>query len=329
MKKQILSAVLILSFLTAGFLSCKKDEKVVLKVGYGGSLCEAALHLAYERGYFAEEGLEVELIKLASGAGFDAITAGQVDATFNLMAAMVQPLANGLPAKITTGLHTGCDKVLVKADSGITRPQDLRGKKVGIPSMTGSPTVYTKRVLADHGVNISAGNAEVEFILYNVTDLPLVLANGSVDAIAMNDPTATIAANEYGYVVLLDSAIDEPYKDQYCCVAYVSDRILARNRDLAVKYTRAMQRAGEYVQGHQDEAARIQLENNWVAGDLEVNAQVLKTFYYIPSVSRAYETFGIMAAELQAIGMLDKDVDVETLRRNSFVFLEGLEDAYR
>ncbi|MDR0320955.1 MAG: ABC transporter substrate-binding protein, partial [Treponema sp.] len=201
MKKRVLSTVLILMVLTVVFSSCsgKKDGKFVLNVGYGGSLCEAALHLAYEKGYFAEEGLDVELIRLASGTAFDALTAGQIDASFALMAAIVPPLANGLPAKITTGLHTGCDKTLVKADSGITSPTDLRGKKVGIPSMNASPAVYTKRVLAEHGVNIRADNSEVEFIIYNVSDLPLVLANGSVDAIAMNDPTATIAVIEYGY----------------------------------------------------------------------------------------------------------------------------------
>jgi NitT/TauT family transport system substrate-binding protein len=42
-----------------------KAEDIVLKVGYGGTLCEAPLHMAVEKGFFEEEGLKVDLIKLA------------------------------------------------------------------------------------------------------------------------------------------------------------------------------------------------------------------------------------------------------------------------
>jgi len=331
MKK--VSVVLMVSFVAVLvlFSACKKkdQEKFVLNIGYGGSLCEAPLHIAYEKGFFKEEGLEVELIKLASGTAFDALTAGQIDACFALLAAIIQPLSNGLPAKITTGLHTGCDVTLVKANSGIKKPEDLRGKKVGIPSMTGSPTVYTKRVLADLGVDIRPESSEVEFIIYNNTDLPLVLANGSVDAIALNEPTSSIAANEYGYVALMDSAVDEPYKDQYCCVAYVSDRLVEKHKDIAEKYTSAMQKASAYIQGHQEEITKIQIEKTYVAGNAEVNAEVLKKFNYIPSVSGAYKQFGVIAPQLQEIGMLSKDVDVEALRKNSFAEFKGIDAKYK
>ncbi|WP_461248671.1 ABC transporter substrate-binding protein, partial [Treponema sp. R6D11] len=168
----------------------KSKEDFVLNIGYYGILCEAPVHIAYEKGYFKDEGIEVELIKLASGTAFDALTAGRIDAGFALLAAIIPPLSNGLPAKITSALHTGCDVTLVKPDSGIKKAEDLRGKKVGIPSMTASPAVYAKRVLADHGVDIRAESSQVEFVIYNVSDLPIVLANGTVDAIAMNEPTA-------------------------------------------------------------------------------------------------------------------------------------------
>jgi len=331
MKKfSVVSAVFLVSVLVL-FGACKKknQENFVLNIGYGGSLCEAPLHIAYEKGYFKEEGLDVELIKLASGTAFDSLTAGRIDACFALLAAIIQPLSNGLPAKITTGLHTGCDVTLVKADSGIKKPQDLRGKKVGIPSMTGSPTVYTKRVLADLGVDIRPESSEVEFIIYNQTDLPLILANGSVDAIALNEPLSSIAANEYGFVALMDSAIDAAYKDQYCCVAYVSNRLFEKNKDIAEKYTRAMQKASAYIQGHQEEITRLQIEKNYVAGNADVNAKVLKKFNYIPSVSGAYKQFGVLAPQLQEIGMLSKEINVEALRKNSFAEFKGIDAQYK
>ena len=305
------------------------NSDFVLRVGYGGSLCEAPLHMAVEKGFFEAEGLKVELVKLAPGTIFDSITANQIDAGFSLLASLIQPLSNGLPIKITTGLHTGCDKVLVKKDSGLEKPEDFKGKKIGVPSMSSSPIIFTKRVLADNGVGVSVENSEVEFLVYSTTDLPLALANGAVDAIAMNDPTATIAANENDLAVVFDSALDEPYSEQYCCSAFVRENIAADYPDVALKYTRAMQAASAWVQENQDEVTKIQVENKWVAGDAEVNAKVLKTFNYIPSYSGAYEIFGITAPQLQAVGMLDKSIDTKALLENSFVFLEGIDEKFK
>jgi len=302
----------------------EQKSDYVLRIGWGGSLCEAPLHMAVEKGFFEEEGLKYELVKLAPGTSFDAITANQIDAGFGLLASLIQPLSNGLPVKITTGLHTGCDKVLVKADSGITGPKDFIGKKVGVPSFTSSPYVFAKRVLADNGVDVTLENSEVEFIVYSTADLPLALEKGAVDAIAMNDPTATIAAREYNFKVIFDSALDEPYKDQYCCSAYVRENIARDYPETAARYTRAMQKASAWVQENKDEVARIQVENKWVAGEAEVNAAVLKTFNYIPSYSKAYDMFGILARQLQKVGMLAPDVDTEALQKNSFIKLENL-----
>lgn len=297
----------------------------VLRIGWSGSLCEAPLHMAVEKGFFDEVGLKYELIKLAPGTAFDAVTANQIDASFGLLASLIQPLSNGLPIKITSGLHTGCDKVLVKPDSGIAKPADFVGKKVGVTSYTASPYIYAKRVLADAGVDVTAESGKVEFVVYAVADLPIALQNGAVDAIAMNDPTATIAANADGLNIVFDSAKDAPYKDQYCCSAYVRENIAADYPDIALKYTVAMQKAAAWAQNNQDEVAEIQVANKWVAGDAKVNAGVLKTFNYIPSYEGAYEIFGITAPQLQEVGMLDKDVDTDALLKNSFHHLNGLE----
>lgn len=306
-----------------------KAEDFVLKIGYTGSLCEAPVHMALEKGFFEKEGLKVDLIKLAPGTNFEAITAGKIDASFGLLASLIQPLSNGLPIKITSGLHTGCDKLLVPSDSGIHSLPDLKGKRIGVPSMTSSPIIFTKRALADAGVGISEKNMEVEFAVFNASDLPLALKNGSIDAIAMNDPTAAVAQKEYGLTTLADSAVTAPYKDQYCCSAYVSDNLTKEHPEIAAKYTRAMQQASAWIQKNQDETAKIQVEKKWVAGNAEFNASVLKTYNYIPSVKGAYDAFGITAKQLQQVGMLGAAVDVDTLHKNSFIKLENVQDSVK
>ncbi|HOK42374.1 MAG TPA: hypothetical protein PLD49_01730 [Thermoclostridium caenicola] len=129
---------------------------------------------------------------------------------------------------------------------------------------------------------------------------------------------------ENNFTVIFDSAIDEPYKDQYCCSAYVRENIAREYPEIAAKYTRAMQKASAWVQENKDETARIQVENKWVAGDAKINAEVLKTFNYIPSYSQAYDMFGLLAEQLQKVGMLEADVDTKALQQNSFVKLDNI-----
>lgn len=329
-KKMAIIAVTVIATLllsACGQKPVTKAEDFVLKIGYSGSLCEAPVHMAVEKGFFAEEGLKVDLIKLAPGTTFEAITAGKIDAAFGLLASLMQPLSNGLPIKVTTGLHTGCDKVLIPADTGIKTLADLKGKRIGVPSMTSSPIIFAKRALADAGVGVGEKNMEVEFVVFTASDLPIALKNGSVDALAMNDPTAAVAQKEFSLITLVDSAVTEPYNKQYCCSAYVHDNIAKDHPEIAAKYTRAMQKASAWIQKNQDEAAKIQVEKKWVAGDAVFNASVLKTYNYIPSVKGAYDAFGITAKQLQKVGMLNESVNVEALHKNSFVFLKDVQDS--
>lgn len=331
MRKRLIALVaaslsILLTFTGCSKSSTEKTEDYTLKIGYSGSLCEAPLHMAVEKGFFDDEGLKVDLIKLAPGTAFEAVTAQKVEAGFGLLSSLIQPLSNGLPIKITSGLHTGCDKILAPKGTGINSIKDLKGKRIGVASLTSSPAIYAKRVLADAGISVSTDKMEVEFIVFSANDLPLALKNGSVDALGMNDPTAAIAAKEYDLNTIADSAVDEPYKNQYCCAAYVRDNVVADHPEVAAKYTRAMQKASAWISQHQDETTQIQVEKKWVAGDAAFNANVLKTYNFIPSYSSAYNAFGPTAKQLQAVGMLDKSVDIDALQNKSFAKLDGVPD---
>ena len=301
-------------------------DDYTVRIGYAGGLCEGAVHMAKELGYFDLLGVNVEYIKIESGAGFAAVTGGTVDMSFSLLATLVEPLANGLDVKILTGVHTGCDKILVKPDSGITSAEDLKGKTVGITSYTASPYIFLRRVLADNGILVNDANSEVSFVVYSASDLPLALQNGAVDAVAMNDPTAYVAANEYNYDILFNSATDEPYCDQYCCAVFGGTSFVEDHTELARAVTIAIQEAAAYVQENPEETAQVQLDNDWVAsGTAEDNAEVLKTFNFIPTAQGAYDAFGTVINDMLDLGMVEaENVNAEKPLENSFYFFDDL-----
>lgn len=260
-----------------------ESNEYTVKVGYAKGLCHAPIHIAYENGFFKEQGVNVEIIPVGSANMADALASGQIDAGFGLVGKFVQPLENGLNMKITSGIHTGCMKLVVPSDSAIQNVADLKGKRIGVVSLADSPCLTTKRSLASEGIGVTADNLEVEFVVYSAADLPVALQNGAIDAFADADPSVSIAQREYNLRAIIDTASDEKYKDEYCCVSFVSSELAGKNEELASKFTRAVQEASVWVEDYPDETAKLQIEKEYVAGDLQLNQELLESYKYIPS----------------------------------------------
>ena len=313
---------------TSSMKSEENSGEYVVKIGVAqGALCHAPIHVAIENGYFEEEGLKFESVDFGSTAIQEAIGSGQIDAGFGLVGKFIQPLENGLNLKVTSGMHTGCTKLLVKKDSGIHTVADLKGKKIGVNGLASSETVTTKRALAKVGIDFSAENSEVEFLVYSTTDLPVALNNGAVDAIAVADPVATTSEKEYDLEVVINTTTDEDFKDEYCCISFVTTELAEKHPDLAAKFTRAVQKGSAWVEQHPYETAKLQIEKKYVSGDVDLNAEILESYYYNPSVSGGYKALDAVSRELQTIGILKPETDIEAFIKNSFVELEGVPDS--
>lgn len=303
-----------------------KSEDTVRIALVTGALCHAPIHVAIENGYFDEEGLKYEEVEVNGAVIQEAVGANQVDAGFGLIAKFIQPLENGLPLKITSGMHTGCTKLLVKKESGIKSVADLKNKKIGVPGLADSATITTKRALARRNIGVASNNLEVDFLPFSSADLPAALNNDSVDAIAVSDPIATNAEEEYKLDVIIDTATDEEFKDEYCCVSFVSAELASKHPDLAAKFTRAVQKGSAWVQKHPRETAQMQIEKGYVSGDLEANAKMLEHYYYNPSVSGGYDALETVSRELQDIGILKESTDIDAFIKNSFINLDDVPD---
>ncbi|MDR0640834.1 MAG: ABC transporter substrate-binding protein [Treponema sp.] len=337
MKKTILLGILVSAALLNAYAraqpqkssSTVEDENYVVKIGRGVSvgLCASPFVIAEALKYYEEEGLKWESITMETGTSNLLLTNGTVDVTNNLLATLIQPIANGLEVKIPLGIHTGCQKVLVRADSDIRTPADLRGKKIGTSGMATSSTVITQRYLAELGIGVTVENLEVEWVIYQSADLPLALERGQVDAIALGDPTAYITEQETGARVIINQATDDYLKDEFCCVVVASTGFIKDHPQAAAKFVRAIQRAAAFVQENPEETARILQEGNYVAGDPAVNAAILKTYNFKASVSEAQTAIARNTRDLQRINLVDKDIDGDRLTRQVFVALDGVPDS--
>lgn len=353
LKTRKMMALLCILLITLAIISgCSKSEKTsgtskkadssssyetsskdaVVKIGFAkGSLCVAPIHIAYLNGYFeeefAKEGIKWSYEEVDLTQASELLAAGKINACFGLTASLIQPIDNGLDIAFTTGLHTGCTKYYVKADSGIDSVEDLKGKTIGVPGLSDSSTMNLKRKLLELGIGTSTDNKEVTFAEYVLTDLPLALANDAVDAIALHDPVAYQAEEEYGFKKILDTGTDEKFQGEYCCQSYVTTELAKTNPNGAAAYTRALQKAAAFIQAEPEEAARIQIDNKFCSGDLETNAKLLKSYNYSPSVSAGLTTFARCVEELKETGDLSADTDTNDFISKHYVKLTGVPDS--
>ena len=310
------------------------DDDYVLKIGTDtSSLCLAPLHIAEDLGYFDEEfeaaGLEYEMVAINIQNVADLIASGQIDASVSLAGSVIPMIDSGLDITFTAGLHTGCTKYYVLEDSGIESVADLKGANIGVPGMSDSSVVALKRKLYSEGISVSEDNMEVTLTVYTMTDLALALENGAVDAVALHDPVATTAEEEYDdFLKILDLSEDEMFSVEYCCSTIITSSIVEEHPESAAAFTRAMMRAAAYIQANPEEAAQLQIDNEQMTGDADTYAAMLATYNYAPSVSIMEETIVNAYSDLVEIGDMTSGLDTDTFVSEHFAALDGVPESY-
>ncbi len=305
------------------------DGRTKLKVAYLGLTCEAPIFIAQEKGFYAEEGLEVELVKTDWDGLREGLGTGNFDANHTLIMYLLKPIEQGVDVKITGGIHTGCLRLQVGAHSALKAVADLKGKKIGVPTHLGSPPyLFSSRVLAAQGIDPRPERKEVEWVPYPPSELGLAVEKGLVDAVCTADPIGTILLGKGLVKTIADQAMDAPYREEYCCAAVVSGKLARENPKAAAKVTRALLKAARWVEENSTAAANLAVEKKYIAASAEINAQAISALRYMPGVSRCRTSIDQAAKEMKKAGLLKESTDPEALAKRAWLDLDGVTDEW-
>lgn len=188
---------------TAGLPSLKAEvtegtEMESVSMGYIPVMNFAPVFVAYELGYFAEQGLDVDLRQFAGGSEMIAQLATN-DLNTGIGGAgpgLFNAVNGGLPVKIIAPGHSEGNPVATplvvsraKCESGeITSVADLKGKKVSI-NAPGATEYWLSQALAQGGLTID----DVDLQTLAFPDAVTALESGAIDAAILGEPTATLA----------------------------------------------------------------------------------------------------------------------------------------
>src|SRR5213592_3559238 len=321
-----LNKFLCVAALVIALTSCKKEAASNrVRVGYIGLTCEAPIFTAVEKGFFKEEGLDVSLVKCDWKNYKDVLALGGYDVTHHLVMYFLKPIEQGLDVKFTGGIHRGCLRVQAGANSNISKIQDLRGKRIGVPGMGTPPFIFANRVLGANGID---PGKEITWRVFPAGELGLALDKGEVDAVADSEPIGSLLLADGKVRNVAGQAKDAPYKDEYCCAVIVNGKFLAKNPKAAAAATRALLKAAKWVETNPAAAARLSVEKKYLASNAELNSIAISHLRYVPSVSGAENAIKSAAAEMKVAGMLSPTTDVAELGKRAFAHLDGVTDEW-
>lgn len=289
-----------------------------LSIIYGGDVCDAPAIVALEKGFFADHGLDVTLHKTVGDEDIKAaVGSGTYDASSGIFYSWLKPVEQGQNVKFVAGLHSGCLRLLVRNDSDIKQVSDLRGRTIGVPSLSSSATMFFSLDLVDAGINPAAEAGEVRWKVYEPSLVADALKNNEVDAIAASDPIAYRPIQE-GYGWELASNMAGPNAQDYCCCTALNGDLVKDNPDVARALVEAWAEGSRYVPGNENEVAHLEVDNGYIAGEIDLVETLLTEYGWDPSVTKLRAALMPGIEKFKQTGYLEDDADTEQLADRAF-----------
>ncbi|MEE0420575.1 MAG: ABC transporter substrate-binding protein [Lachnospiraceae bacterium] len=195
--KRFLTVLLATAILTLGIAACGKKEDTSAAVG---SWQTAQTIQPFFYGEYLEDGYEVEVLPFTNpGDQKTALLAGELDMTGTTMVTAITAAEKGEPIRIVAGLCNKCSALVVKKDSGIKKPEDLKGKHIAYVPGTMHHALLLE-VLKRAGLD---ADKDVELLQIDFFDMGQALREGSIDAFLSGEPYPSEALLD-GYGEILE-----------------------------------------------------------------------------------------------------------------------------
>jgi NitT/TauT family transport system substrate-binding protein len=188
--KLILSLASLLWILAVPPLSAQL-RKVRFSVS-AASIAEVPFRIAQVKGFYREEGLDVEVIMIRGAVGMQALLGGSVDYT-SASGSTIAAAVRGIPVKLVF-IASAKPQFDLIAQPQIRSVADLKGKNVGISSRGGAVDLLTQLIVQKNGL---APNKDViSLVIGGQEDTVLALRTGRIAAALLTPPRPLILQRE-------------------------------------------------------------------------------------------------------------------------------------
>lgn len=238
--------------LAAGAQAPEK-KKITIAVGGKNLFYYLPLSVAERKGYFKDEGLDVEIPDFAGGAkALQALVGGSADMVSGAYEHTINMAAKKQPIKAVVLQAKFSSIVLLLPKDKAARykgPADLKGLKVGVTAPGSSTNMFVNNILAKGGlkptdiavVGVGAGSGAVA-----------AMEKGEIDALSNLDPVITQLESTGKFVPVADSRTEKGMQeiyggDYHASVIYITDEYIKKYPNTVQAVVNAMVRANRWV----------------------------------------------------------------------------------
>lgn len=245
---------------------CRKPETGALRIAVLPVLDALPLYVAEAEGYFAAQGIAVELIPAASAAERDQLfQAGQIEGFITDLVALAlynreTPQVIAVRYAMVPTVDFAQFRVLAAAQSGISAVEDLRGVPIGVSEGTVIEYV-THRLLEAEGLPT---DAIVTLAVPKISDRMALLDAGELRAATLPEPLASLAMQQ-GAVVIAD---DTRHPEVSCSVYAFRKAVLDRQPQAARAFLAAINQASAAINADKSRWSALLTEKGLVPAPL-------------------------------------------------------------
>ena len=234
-----------------------------LRLGYFPNLTHATAIVGVERGLFAKElGGDVKLTTATFNAGpsaIEALLSGAIDASYigpnPAINAFVK--SNGKAVRVIAGATSGGAFLVV--DPAITKPEDLKGKKVASPQLGNTQDVAARAFLKSKGFKITQTGGDALVLPTANPDQLTLFQKGDLDAVWTVEPWVTrLELEAKGKIYLEEKTLWPETQGRYVTTHLVSSvEFLAERPELAKKFVAAHVELTDWINANPAEAKKL------------------------------------------------------------------------
>jgi NitT/TauT family transport system substrate-binding protein len=249
-------------------------ETTTLRIAWPGNVCAVPVRVAEE--LLRAEGFnDVQYVAPPPGVSAERLLAdGGADLTQQYAPTFITQVDAGKATVILAGIHAGC--LALFGNDQVRAMRDLKGKTIAVSYQVTPPRLFLSAMLAYVGLDPQRD------VIWDESDNPVALqrfVDGKADAYITSPPEQQeLRARGIGHV-LVDTAVDRPWSQHFCCVLAGNGDFVQRHPVATKRALRAILKAVEVCAAEPEQAARTAVEKG-NAGSYEYSLQGVQEIPY-------------------------------------------------
>jgi NitT/TauT family transport system substrate-binding protein len=255
--------------------AAQAPEKKDVKLGVGGKalLYYLPLTIAEKKGFFKEQGLDVEISDFAGGArSLQALVGGSIDVVTGAYEHTIRMQAKGqdIRAVLELGRFPGI-AVCIRKDkvASYKSPKDLKGMKIGVTAPGSSTNMLVNFLLAKEGLT----PLDASFIgVGSAASAVAAIRKGELDAISHLEPVLSMLEQSGDVKCVIDTRTEEGTKALFggsnpAAVLYMKKDFIDRYPGTTQALTNALYKALQWIQKATPEEIAATVPEEYLLGD--------------------------------------------------------------